>query len=259
MTEAVVVKTENRVAGITIDRPAALNALNATVLARLLAAVEALGGDRAIGAIVLTGAGERAFVAGADVSELADLSPATAEDVARRTKAVHDAMRRCPKPIVAAINGLCLGGGLELALACDIRIAAANARFGLPEVKLGLIPGGGGIVRLARLAGSAFALELALSGEPVGAERALAAGIVTALHPQADLRAAAGALAAQLAERPAFALAQIKAVAEIAAGADLERAREAEIRSFAQCFATADQKEGVAAFLAKRRPQFSGA
>jgi len=258
MTDPVRVTQDGRVATITVDRQAALNALNAAVLDALRRHVEALAARANIGAIVVTGAGERAFVAGADVAELADADPALAEAIARRTKAVHDAMRACPKPILAAVNGLCLGGGFELALACDIRIAAGTARFGLPEIKLGLIPGGGGIARLARLAGVAFALELALRGEPVGAERALALGLVAAVHPPAELAAAAAALAAQLADRPAFAVAQIKAVGEIAAGADFAAARDAEIHAFAACFRTADQKEGVRAFLEKRRPQFSG-
>jgi enoyl-CoA hydratase/carnithine racemase len=258
VSDSVLLKIEHRVAELTINRPAALNALNATVVALLRAQISDLASDPSVRAIVLAGAGDKAFVAGADITELVEASPAAAERLAREAKAVHDAMRDCPKPILAAVNGLCLGAGFELALACDLRIASAKARFGLPEIKLGLIPGGGGTVRLARMVGASVALELAMTGEMIGAERALALGVVASVHPPEDLRAAVGAVAARLADYPPFALAQLKSVINVACSADLESARDAEIKSFALCFATQDQKEGVRAFLDKRPPRFQG-
>lgn len=246
------------VATLTIDRPEALNALNAAVIARLRAAVGDLAGDPHVRCIVITGAGEKAFVAGADIAQFTDATPAVAETLALSVKALHDAMRACRKPIVAAINGFCLGGGLELALACDIRIASARAKFGLPEIRLGIMPGGGGTARLARCAGPAIARALAMTGEMIDAPRALALGIVTEVHPSEQLAAAAGALAARLAGYSPFALAQLKAVCDLVGEVDLDSACVIEAKAFALCFSTADQKEGAAAFLEKRNPVFTG-
>jgi enoyl-CoA hydratase len=186
-TDVLLVERLGAVERLTINRPAALNALNAQLLDALEAAFGRLAGERAVRAVVLTGAGEKAFAAGADIKEMAGLGPLEAEALARRAKRLHDAIIACPKPVLAAINGFALGGGFELALACDLRIAAEGARFGLPEVKLAVLPGGGGTARLSRLIGPAVARALCLTGELIPAERAYALGIVSELVPAARL------------------------------------------------------------------------
>ncbi|MBM3482463.1 MAG: crotonase [Alphaproteobacteria bacterium] len=243
---------------LTINRPAALNALNASVLAALKAAFERIARDDAIRAIVLTGAGEKSFVAGADIKEMATIGPLEAEALARSAKRVHDAIIHCPKPVIAAINGFALGGGFELALVCDIRIAADDARFGLPEVKLAVLPGGGGIMRLSRLVGPSVARALCLTGDMISAERAFQLGIVSELVAHDKLDEHALKKAEALAALSPVALAQIKSALEIGANADLESALAAEAKAFALCFAAADQKEGMAAFIEKRPARFTG-
>lgn len=249
---------EGGVVTLRVNRPAVLNALNAEVIAGLRAEIAAAVADEAVRCLVLTGSGEKAFVAGADISQFVTATPVTAERLALATKALHDDIAACPRPVIAAVNGLCLGAGLELALACDIRLAAATARFGLPEIRLGIMPGGGGTARLSRIAGAGAARALALSGESIDAERALALGIVSAVHPAAALAGAAADLAARLAGFSPLALAQLKSTLDTVASGDLESACRAEIKAFALCFATEDQKEGARAFLEKRPPVFTG-
>jgi len=243
---------------LTINRPEALNALNAAVNAALKAAFERIAGDEGVRAAILTGAGEKAFVAGADIKEMANIGPREAEALARSSKAVHDAIAHCPKPVIAAINGFALGGGFELALACDIRLAAETARFGLPEVKLAVLPGGGGTARLSRIVGPAIARALCLTGDMISAERAYQLGIVSELAPAASLADTALKKAEALASLSPVALAQIKSVLDITANADLDSALAAEAKAFALCFAAEDQKEGMAAFVEKRAPKFKG-
>jgi enoyl-CoA hydratase len=258
MGDVVEATREDGVAILTVNRPEALNAMNAAVVARLHDAVAAFSIDPQVRCIVLAGAGARSFVAGADITQFVDATPAAALALAATTKAMHDALRACPKPILAAINGFCLGAGLELALACDIRIASLNARFGLPEIKLGIIPGGGGTARLARCVGPGIARALAMTGETFDAARALALGLVSAVHPADVLPAAALAMARQLAGYSPFALAQLKSICDMAPDVGLESACLAEMQAFALCFSTSDQKEGARAFLEKRTPVFSG-
>jgi enoyl-CoA hydratase len=258
MSDVVLLERAGAVATLTVNRPEALNALNAEVVARLTGAVADLDADPAARVIVITGQGPKAFVAGADITQFVEASPAAAEQIALAGKAMHDRIAACRKPVIASINGFCLGGGLELALACDIRIAAANARFGLPEIKLGIMPGGGGTVRLARLAGASLARALAMTGDMIEADRALAAGLVAAVHPPEKLADAARVLAEKLAALSPFALAQLKSVLDIGGSADIESACLAEIKAFALCFSTEDQREGTRAFLEKRPPIFHG-
>lgn len=259
MNEKLVTAEINEAVGtITVRRPKALNALNATVLKELLEAVTILSSDSSVRVLQLTGEGDRAFIAGADISEFVGASPADAIAIAARIKRVIDALIGCPKPVVAIVNGFCLGGGLELALACDIRVASRNAQFGLPEIKLGILPGGGGTVRLTKIAGSSVARMLTMTGEPISASRALELGLIAALHEPDALTSAARALALKLAALPPFALAQLKSSLNIAVDTDTEAACQAEIKAFALCYSTKDKEEGAKAFLEKRKPVFTG-
>jgi enoyl-CoA hydratase len=258
MVEVLLAERIGTVERLTINRPEALNALNATVNRALQSAFERIAQDEGVRAVILTGAGDRAFVAGADIKEMANVGPREAEALSHAAKAVHDAIARCPQPVIVAINGFALGGGFELVLACDIRIAAETARFGLPEVKLAVLPGGGGIARLSRFVGPAVARALCLTGDMITAERAYQLGIVSELSPAAALAEFALEKAEALANLSPVALAQIKSALDIAASADLESALAAEAKAFALCFAAEDQKEGMAAFIAKRPPKFKG-
>jgi len=256
--QLVTVDVDGPVGTITVRRPKALNALNQGVVAGLQAAVARLSADPSVRVVLLQGEGERAFVAGADIAEFVGASPADALAIAGRIRIVTDALVAAPKPVVAVVGGFCLGGGFELALACDIRIASTTARFGLPEIKLGILPGGGGTVRLTKIAGSSVARMLTMTGDPIDAERAYALGLVASVHPPEELAAAAAALAAKLAALPPFALAQLKSSLNIAVDTATAAACDAEIKAFALCYSTADQAEGAAAFLEKRKPVFTG-
>ncbi len=258
MTEVVTIIKEASVGTLTVCRPNAMNALNAAVVAALSVGFDELVRDASIRAIVITGQGEKSFISGADINEFLDAGPAEALVIARRLKALTERIVSCPKPVVAAINGFCLGGGLELALACDVRIASNNARFGVPEIKLGIIPGGGAAARLTKLVGGSAARALAMTGDIIDANRAFAMGIIAAVHPVADFPVAARALAEKLASYAPFALAQLKSTLNIALDADIESTCTAEINAYALCYSTEDQKEGARAFLEKRPARFTG-
>lgn len=258
MSEMPVVTVEDRqgVRWVTINRPDKLNALNRQVLAALGAAMAAAVETREVRAVVITGAGEKAFVAGADIAEFEGLSTAQAQQLARRGQRLYDAIERCPKPVIAAVNGFALGGGCELAMACHLRVASSNARFGQPEVKLGLIPGYGGTQRLPRLVGRGRALQLLLTGGMIDAATALAWGLVNRVVEPAQLGETVQALAAEiLAVSPG---AVRRCLDAVAAGLDspMERALEVEAALFGLCFGSPDAREGTEAFLAKRSPQF---
>ncbi|WP_244430560.1 enoyl-CoA hydratase/isomerase family protein [Rhizobium sp. CF142] len=245
---------------MTVRRANALNALNADVLVQLEDALERLSNDQTVRAVLLTGEGDKAFIAGADIPEFLEAGPAEALLIAGRIKRVIDAIVRLPKPVVAVVNGYCFGGGFEVALACDLRIACKQAQFGLPEIKLGIMPGGGGTVRLTKLAGGSVARMMAMTGDSISAERAHQFGLVASLHESGEaLMDAAMLLAGRLALQPPIALAQLKSALQIAADADTETACQAELKAFALCFSTADKREGVSAFLEKRKPVFKGA
>jgi enoyl-CoA hydratase len=258
MSDAVVITTrEGPVATVTVNRPKALNALNAPVLAGLAEAFATLSADRTCRVIVLTGAGDRSFIAGADIGEFVGATPEDALNLAARIRRVTALMTAAPQPVVAQIGGFCLGGGFELALACDIRLASETARLGLPEIKLGILPGGGGTVRLTKIAGSSVARALTMTGEPIDAARAHALGLVASVHPPEALAEATAALAVRLAALPRFALSQLKASLNAAMSADVETALTLESQAFAQCFSHPDQAEGAAAFLEKRPARFA--
>ena len=255
--ETLRIDTEAGVALITIDRQEKRNALNAAVRAELLAVLDALRDDDSVRVLVITGAGEKAFVAGADIGEFAERTPL--EQRATMTgRRVFDEVAAYPKPVIAMINGFCLGGGCELALACDVRIAADTAKLGQPEINLGIIPGGGGTQRLPRVVGMGQAMRLVLSGELVDAAEALRIGLVDVVHPAAGLREKTLEFARKMAEKSPVALRMAKSAVRAAAEMPLQAGLAYETELFVTCFASDDKREGVAAFLEKRPPRFTG-
>jgi enoyl-CoA hydratase len=252
------VERDDAVAIVTVNRPKVMNALNVQTLGELRRIMTALAEEDAIRSIVVTGAGEKAFVAGADISELAALTPAAARDHAAAGQQVFDLIEQLGKPVVAAINGFALGGGCELAMACTIRIAAATARLGQPEINLGLIPGFGGTQRLPRLVGAGRALELLLLGDPIAAEEAFRIGLVNKVVPAAELMDEARRMAKTLAGKAPIALGYILDAVHSGAQMPLAEAQAHEAALFGLAAATGDMREGTRAFLEKRKPEFKG-
>jgi enoyl-CoA hydratase len=246
------------VAILTLNRPEALNALSAEMLATLDVRLDEIAADPGLRAVVLTGAGEKAFCAGADIGHMRTAAALEAREFARRGQRVVDRIEGLATPVVAAVNGFALGGGCEVALACDVRVAAETARFGQPEVTLGIVPGWGGTQRLARTTSLGFAKEMILTGRMVGAEEALRAGLVTHVHPREELLERAVELAATISARPAWAVATAKSLCNLALGGDAPAPYARELDAFALAFTTADQREGMAAFVEKRPPRFAG-
>lgn len=243
---------------ITVNRPDKLNALNAATITALTQAFQAAEADPGVRVVVLTGAGPKAFVAGADISEMADMGAMAGRDFGLRGQALMRTIETLTKPVIARVNGFALGGGLELAMACHLRIAADNAKVGQPEINLGLIPGFGGTQRLLRLAGRAATLELCLLGAPVDAARALRLGIVNEVVPAAELDARVAAIAGQLASSAPLALRGILEAVIHGGECALGEGLQFEGAQFGLMFATEDMREGTAAFLGKRKPQFAG-
>jgi enoyl-CoA hydratase/carnithine racemase len=254
----VLYEKKGSIAYVTVNRPKVLNALNTPTWTDIRTAFEAAKADPSVLGVILTGAGDKAFIAGADISELAHVDAFGAEESSRFGQSVLDSIENLGKPVIAAVNGFALGGGCETAMACTIRIAAEHAKFGQPEVKLGLLPGGGGTQRLPRLVGKGRALQLILTGETISAQEAYRIGLVNEVVPAANLIARAEAI-----------LKQIGANAPIAVKFSLEAANKGletsqaegfalEASYFGICAATEDKKEGTSAFLEKRAPQFHG-
>ncbi len=252
--ENIAVSAEGKSTLITISRPQALNALNAATIAELGDALDQLESDSSCRVIIITGSGEKSFVAGADIKEFSDFGTEKAEELARNgQRTLFNKVENMSKPVIAAVNGFALGGGLELALACHIRYASENARLGLPEVTLGLIPGYGGTQRLPKLVGKGLANEMIFSAKMVSAARAKEIGLVNDVFAAEDLLPKAKELAAAIAANSPMAIAEaIKAVNL----SDTERGYEEEIKSFGLLFEKEDKKEGVTAFLEKRKPNF---
>jgi enoyl-CoA hydratase len=243
---------------ITVNRPDKLNALNAATLDALHTAFDAAADDPSVRVIVLTGAGSKAFVAGADIAEMSSLTPVQGRDFSLRGTRMMRRVERMPKPVIAMINGFALGGGLELAMCCHLRIASDAAKVGQPEINLGLIPGFGGTQRLLRLAGRAATFELCLTGTPIDATRALQLGIVNRVVPAAELEAETMKLAEQLANAAPLALRGMIDCINIGGECGLEEGLEYESAQFGLVFSTQDMREGTAAFLERRKPVFQG-
>jgi enoyl-CoA hydratase len=259
MATFITTEHQGAVALVTIDNPP-LNALSAALLHELEAEVDRLDGDDATRAIVLCGAGDRAFVAGADIKEFPALRDAEADQTsaAHRLHSLGHRMDAARTPFVAAIKGYCLGGGLELAMCCDVRICADDAQLGQPEIKLGLIPGGGGTQRLPRLVGPGRANLLNLGGEFIDAATAYTWGLVEQVVPGAELISAATAVASGFAARSPHAVAVIRELARTTRDLSLEEGLRREADAFRRCLLSEDGREGVAAFVEKRKPQFAG-
>ncbi|MGI9538803.1 MAG: enoyl-CoA hydratase-related protein [Miltoncostaeaceae bacterium] len=245
------------VALLTLNQPKALNALSADMLSDLDARLDEVEADPALRAVVITGSGEKAFCAGADVKAMSTATPVEARAFALQGQGVMSRIENMSRPVVAAINGFALGGGCELALACDIRMAADGARLGQPEVTLGILPGWGGTQRLARVTSLGFAKDLVMTGRLVDAKAALAAGLVTHIHPADELLDAALKLAGGLAAGPAWAVGEAKAMCNLALSGDHRANLARELDVFALAFSTHDQTEGMAAFLERRTPEFA--
>ena len=248
---------EEGYAVITLNRPPA-NAIDSVALAELGRALDEIESDRKIRSIIVTGSGDRMFSAGADITEFAAATAEEQERFMARGCDLFDRIQGFPKPIIAAVNGFALGGGNELAMACDIRIAASKARFGQPEINLGLVPGWGGIQRLSRLIGRAQARELLLTGDALEAEEAKAAGLVNKVVADEELMAEARALAGRLAGQAPLAMAETKRLLNVDVDAPMAESIREGGSGFSRMLETKDGKEGVAAFLEKRRPVFKG-
>jgi len=243
---------------VIVNRPDKLNALNAATLDALDVAFAEAASDAAVRVVVLTGSGPKAFVAGADISEMNTLSPVQGRDFSLRGTRMMRRVEKLPKPVIAMVNGFAFGGGLELAMCCHLRIAADTAKLGQPEINLGLIPGFGGTQRLLRLCGRAATLELCLTGAPITAERALQLGIVNRVVPAADLQAETTRLAAQLASAAPLALRGMLDCVNVGGECGIEEGLEYESAQFGLVFSTDDMREGTSAFLEKRKPVFAG-
>lgn len=249
-----IVKIEEKTALVTLNRPKALNALNKATIEELSSLLDELKEREDVRAVIVTGSGDKAFVAGADIKEFKDFDAAQGQALARKGhESLFDKIENFPKPVIAAINGYALGGGLELALACHVRIAAENALMGFPEVKLGLIPGYGGTQRLPEAIGKSRAIEMISSAEFIKASTALAWGLVNHVYPQSDLLAEAKSLAKKMNHNSASA---IRKAIECVNLSGKPSGFEAEIGAFGYLFETEDFKEGTTAFVEKRKPKF---
>jgi len=255
--ETILVERRDRVAIITINRPEKRNALNIQTRAEGAAALDELRADDSIRVVVITGAGDKAFIAGADIAEFANRTALTQRQVMME-RSLFNAIDSFPKPIIAMVNGYCLGGGCEIALACDIRIASDRASFGQPEINLGIIPGGGGTQRLTKLVGEGKAMEMILSGAIVDAQSALSMGLVNHVVAADQLETRTMEIANRIAEKSPIALRLAKEAVKLASRSNLDEGLRREIDLFALCFSSEDKDEGVKAFLEKRQPEFKG-
>jgi len=255
--ETILVERRERVAIITINRPEKRNALNIQTRAEGAAVLDELRDDDSVRVVVFTGAGDKAFIAGADIAEFAGRS-ALAQRAVMLERGLFNAIDTFPKPVIAMVNGYCLGGGCELALACDIRIASDTASFGQPEINLGIIPGGGGTQRLTRLVGEGKAMEMILTGEIISAQEAFRLGLANQVVPADQLETKTMEVANRIAEKSPIALRLAKEAVKLASRSNLDEGLRREVDIFALCFSSEDKDEGVNAFLEKRKPEFRG-
>lgn len=255
--ETILVEKRGAVAVLTINRPDKLNALNSQVHREGVAALDELRKDDSLRVLVITGAGEKSFIAGADISEFAGKTPFEQRS-GFNERTLFNSLDSFPKPVIAMINGFALGGGCELALACDIRLASEKARFGQPEINLGIIPGGGGTQRLTRLVGEGKSMEIILSGEMIDAQAAYNLGLVNHVYAPEELEAKTFEMANKISEKSPIALQMAKEAVKLASRSNLDEGLRREVDLFAVCFSTEDKEEGVAAFLEKRKPIFKG-
>ncbi len=256
--KTIVYQRTGHAAVITINRPDRMNALNESVLDELNAALGEAESDKGVSAVVITGAGEKAFVAGADIARLQELSVISAKDFAERGQAVFNRIEKFTKPVIAAVNGYALGGGSELAWACHIRIASRNARFGQPEVNLGIIPGYGGTQRLPRLVGRGIATELIVTGEQIDSEAALAMHLVNKVVENDKLISSALEMVESISQRAPFAVRLALQSIDASVQLPQDEGMKLEAQLFALSCGTSDQKEGTTAFLEKRKPVWKG-
>lgn len=257
MYETLTLERRGKVALLTINRPDKLNALNNKVHTEAVAVLDELRKDDSVRVLVITGAGEKAFVAGADISEFEGKTPVKQRD-SFHERSLFNNIDSFPKPVIAMVNGFCLGGGNELAMACDIRMASENARFSQPEINLGIMCGGGGTQRLPRLVGEGRAMEMVLTGDMIDAATAERFGLVNHVFPADQLEAETMKLAEKIAEKAPIALHLSKEAVKFASRSNLDEGLRREVDLFAICFSTEDKQEGVAAFLEKRKPEFKG-
>ncbi|MEL7566841.1 MAG: enoyl-CoA hydratase-related protein [Dehalobacterium sp.] len=256
--ENILTMFDENLALITIKREKALNALNSATLKELEHAFDSISENWNIKVVIITGSGEKAFIAGADIGEMMQMKPLEARKFAELGLRVTRKIESLPQPVIAAVNGYALGGGCEIALACDFRIAAERARFAQPEVGLGITPGFGGTQRLPRLIGIGRASELLFTGRVVESSEALSIGLINYVVPNDQLLAKARELAKAISEKGNIAIHLTKSAIQKGKSMDLERALDLEADSFALCFSTTEQKEGMAAFISKRKPNFNG-
>ncbi|WP_312399903.1 enoyl-CoA hydratase-related protein [Chryseobacterium sp.] len=252
--ENILLNREDKISIITINRPESLNALNAQTIKELSTAIDELNNDTTFRAVIITGSGEKSFVAGADIKEFTDLGQKEAEELARNGhNSLFNKIENMNKPVIAAINGFALGGGLELAMACHIRYASENAKLGLPEVTLGLIPGYGGTQRLPKLVGKGIANEMIFSAKMITAQKAKEIGLVNEVYSIEELLTKTKELASLIARNSPMALAKAIHAVNLS---DTEKGFDAEIKAFGEVFELDDKKEGVTAFIEKRKPNF---
>ncbi|MBI3085400.1 MAG: enoyl-CoA hydratase/isomerase family protein [candidate division NC10 bacterium] len=256
--ETILLKIEGGVATVTLNRPQQLNALNRQMFRELDEAFEEVATDPAARVLVITGAGDRAFAAGADIREFVGMGPVAALDFSRNAQRIFRTLETMPKPTVAAVNGFALGGGCELMMACDIAYAADTAKVGQPEITLGIIPGAGGTQRLSRLVGKQKAKELMMTGDMIPAEEALRLGLVCKVVPAAGLMPEVQKLCEKLLSKGDVALRMVKEAVEAGTQVDLASGTEIEAKAWSLCFTTEDYVEGVKAFLEKRKASFKG-
>lgn len=254
--ETILFETNNRIGTVVINRPDKLNALNWQAKSELGSLFETVKSDPAIDVVIVTGTGEKAFVAGTDIKELTELDGRSGKDFAVKGQQVFHLIENLGKPVIAAVNGYALGGGCELALACHIRIASENAKFGQPEVNLGIIPGYGGTQRLARLVGKGRAFQMILTGDPIDAQEALRIGLVNKVVPAGELRSAAEAMARQILGKGQVAIRLALKAVNMTQETNLTDGLDLEASLFGVCCDSEDFKEGTAAFLEKRKPSF---